>query len=459
MAATATALDFTYKYAYPSEVGELDDGFGLQLATCGAKHEQPYFFHGTLRSPREMGEMLLVLSDVVRTHFFLPRPPMTDPVVTGSESMLRFEGFSGCCGVYARVDLPAEAFDSEIQGRGTTNVDFNQPMRSALARLRDHDDAKLAVGKEGVELTNDDTRVVEKKVKLPIRWIKGFSEVQAYQPNMTIKLEAPAAEARKFIRSMPKSAAPKQPSFVTMTGRALRLSQREGRGAVKFAGTHRVKILEPLLSSAKSLRVWGDEETGVTGWEVLLKSGRFFLMLSPEVYRGFSGEGQVLSQLASSQWQDALPRVQAALEWQASLDADTLSEDLNFPRGEVEAALAVLGARGLAGFDANRGAYFHRELPFDLDRVEQLQPRLKNARKLVEGGKLRVLTESKGLAAGESDVEVAGTDVMHTVRLRNTGDKCTCPWFSKYQGQRGPCKHILAARLLTDGEQGEGEEA
>ncbi len=88
MAATATALDFTYKYAYPSEVGELDDGFGLQLATCGAKHEQPYFFHGTLRSPREMGEMLLVLSDVVRTHFFLPRPPMTDPVVTGSESML-----------------------------------------------------------------------------------------------------------------------------------------------------------------------------------------------------------------------------------------------------------------------------------------------------------------------------------------------------------------------------------
>ena len=450
MSATA-ALDFTYKYAFPSEVGELDDGFGVQLATCGARHEQPCFFDGRLRSPREMGEMLLVLSEVVRTHFFLPRPPMTDPVVTSSESMLRFEGFSGCCGVYARVDLPAEAFEFDIQGRGTTNVDFNNPMRAALARLREHDQARLAVGKEGVELSKDDTRVVEKKVKLPIRWIKGFSEVQAYQPGMTLKLEAPASEARKFVRSLPRSGSPKQPSFVTLTGRALRLSQRGGRGAVQFSGTHRVRILEPLLNSAKSLRVWANDDTGVTGWEVLLKSGRFFLMLSPEVYRGFSGEGQVLAQLASTHWQDALPSVQGALEWQASLDADTLSSELNFPQAEVEAALAVLGARGLAGFDLNRGAYFHRELPFDLQRVEQLQPRLKNARKLVEAEQVRVLSDVTGLGDGEADVEVAGTGVQHLVRLRTAGDKCTCPWFSKYQGQRGPCKHILAAHLVVDG--------
>ena len=93
-------------------------------------------------------------------------------------------------------------------------------------------------------------------------------------------------------------------------------------------------------------------------------------------------------------------------------------------------------------------------MPFDLERVEQLQPRLKNARKLLEAGGVRVLTDS----AGETDVEVAGTDVMHTVRLRTAGDKCTCPWYSKYQGQRGPCKHILAAHLLVDGdEEGEGD--
>ena len=129
---TATALDFTYRYAFPSTVGESDGGFGLTLATCGARHEQPHFFRGRLLRPHEMGAMLLVLSEVVRTHFFLPRPANLDPVVTSSEAMLRFEGFSGCCGVYARVDLPAEAFETDVQVHGTTNVDFNNPMRAAL---------------------------------------------------------------------------------------------------------------------------------------------------------------------------------------------------------------------------------------------------------------------------------------------------------------------------------------
>ncbi|MDR1187609.1 MAG: SWIM zinc finger domain-containing protein [Bifidobacteriaceae bacterium] len=25
-------------------------------------------------------------------------------------------------------------------------------------------------------------------------------------------------------------------------------------------------------------------------------------------------------------------------------------------------------------------------------------------------------------------------------------DRCTCPWWVKYHGTRGPCKHVLAAR-------------
>jgi predicted nucleic acid-binding Zn finger protein len=38
------------------------------------------------------------------------------------------------------------------------------------------------------------------------------------------------------------------------------------------------------------------------------------------------------------------------------------------------------------------------------------------------------------------------------VRLRAEGDRCTCPWFSKHQGQRGPCKHVLAARIFVEGD-------
>ncbi len=149
--------------------------------------------------------MLLTLAKVVSSRFYLPRALIQlDPVATCNEELVRFEGFSSCCGVYARVDLDAEGFDRDIQGRGTTNVDFNASMRSALAQVRDGDKVKLAVGLEEVQWTNNAETVVEKKVSLPVRWIKGFTEVQALQPSMKLRFELPGSEARKFIRGLPR---------------------------------------------------------------------------------------------------------------------------------------------------------------------------------------------------------------------------------------------------------------
>jgi uncharacterized Zn finger protein len=49
------------------------------------------------------------------------------------------------------------------------------------------------------------------------------------------------------------------------------------------------------------------------------------------------------------------------------------------------------------------------------------------------------------------DAKVPGSDFDHFVRLRFEGNKCTCRWHSRYQGQRGPCKHILAVRMKVEG--------
>lgn len=444
----SAALDFTYQYAFPSGVGATAGGKPqLSLATCDADHAKPYFFDGRVRQPRVMGEMLYVLSDVVRTHFFLPRPALLDPVLTSNEALLRLEGFSGCCGVYARVDLPAEAFDGECHGRGTTNVDFNTAMRNALLRLRDEEDVQFAVGADEVVLSKGAERTVEKKVKLPLRWIKGFSEVQAYQPRLELKMEVSAAEALRFTRTLPKASPPKMPSFAVSSGRSIRLAQREQKGAVRILGTHRVKVIEPLLARAQTLKVWADEDSGASAWEVGYGVGSFFLMISPEVFRGFSGEGQILAALARPPSDLVVAKVRASLRWQSQLDAARLAGELGLTQGEVEGALAVLGSRGLAGYDAEAGQYFHRELPFDLEKVEEMQPRLANARKLVEDGDVRQLSAGAG---GAAQFEVQGTGTLHRVSLGDERETCTCPWFSKYQGQRGPCKHILAASLALD---------
>ena len=443
----AASFDFTYKYAFPSGLDIANDRSPqLSLATCDLNHAQPYFFDGKVRAPRELGDMLVTLSDVVRTHYFLPMPALLDPVLTSNENLVRLEGFSGCCGVYARVDLPADAFEGDCHGRGTTNVDFNTPMRNALMRLRDNEDVRFAVGKDEVALTKGNERTVEKKVKLPVRWIKGFSEVQAYQPRLNLKMEVSAADALRFIRSLPKSAKPKMPSYAVSVGRGLRLSQRPAKGAVKILGTHRVKAIEPLLPRAKSVRVWADEDTGTSAWEVCFKTGSFFLMISPEVYRGFSGEGQVLSALANAPNDRFVSEVRAQLKWQSEINPASIADQMAAPLEDVENALAVLGSRGLAGFDVTTSQYFHRELPFDLSKVEALQPRLKAARKLVEAGGITP-ANADGLAYA-----VPGTGTTHRVKLNEGGDTCTCPWFSKYLGERGPCKHILAANLVHEGD-------
>src|SRR5579871_2291720 len=215
---------------------------GLRLATSGGADANPYFFHGRLAHPKEMADQLLTLWQVVGSRFFMPHLwRHLDPVVTANDRVLRFEGFSSCCGVYARADMNASAFEADLHGRGTTNVDFNGAMRAALGRIRNDDRVSLSVGSDGIALSEGDSQVVEKKVALPVRWLKGFTEVQAYQPALTLKFEIGAAEARQFLRGLPRGAGPKTPSWITPIGRGLRLSQRESKNAVRVNGTERLR--------------------------------------------------------------------------------------------------------------------------------------------------------------------------------------------------------------------------
>jgi hypothetical protein len=443
------AIDYSYRYREPSCLVEEGGRSALRLATCGGAEPNPDFFEGKISQPHVFSSMLLTLTQIVRTHFFLPRPASLDPVVTSSEDLLRFEGFSGCCGVYVLAAFPKEAFHAPIQGRGTTNVDINDSMRGGLSRLRQSRDATLSVGSGQLALQIDASSYVEKKVKLPVRWIKAFSEVQAYQAKLQSHSRISGPEFLRFLRNLPRDAARSKPAWIVPSGRSLRLSQRESADAIRLTGTDRLRVVESLAALTKDVQIWIDRDSGVSAWELQFETGRLLVLLSPELFRGFSGEGQVLTTLVRDDWQNAIDQVRARLTWDASVDIEATAQRCNLQPSELLDALRVLGTRGIVGFDVSQGRYFHRELPFDLSQIESLQPRLKSARQLVAEKKVRVHQR-----VGDSEVEVlvAGSDVEHLVRLSAQQDRCTCPWFSKHQGERGPCKHVLAARLLIDGD-------
>lgn len=444
-------LDYAYRYRFASELAAHSTGDRLRLATCGGAAENPYFFQGRLTRPQRTADLLRGLAQVVQSRFHVP-PAMlarilalADPVITSSDDVLRFEAFSACCSTYARVDLLPPALDGQLQGRGTTNVDFNAAMRAALARIRDGDQVELSVGAQAMELNRNAESVVERKVPLPLRWLKGFVEVQAYQARMRPRLEVSGAEAWRFLRALPRGIV-KQTCWIIPAGRGLRVSHRATADGVAVGGMQRLRVLEDLARHARQLRVFAEDASQTSCWVMDLDEARFHLVLSPEVWRGFSGEGQVLADLAGAGGMKALARVQASLKWQSRIDALSLAKKFSLAEDTVTAALSVLGARGLVGYDLAEQHYFHRELPFDLSRVEMLQPRLKDARKLLERQGVQIVKQE----GDRIEARVAGSGVEHRVRLSSEEARCTCPWFAKHQGMRGPCKHVLAVQILSE---------
>jgi uncharacterized Zn finger protein len=84
-------------------------------------------------------------------------------------------------------------------------------------------------------------------------------------------------------------------------------------------------------------------------------------------------------------------------------------------------------------------------------RVESLHPRLVDARKLVAEKLVRIVSQTGTGDELRAEAYVQGTEVEHRVRLQpgTDGDRCTCPWYGKHQGDRGPCKHVLATRIVA----------
>ncbi|WP_229402362.1 SWIM zinc finger family protein [Micromonospora okii] len=421
---------------------------GLALSTSGGPAPNPRFFAGFLTTPQPAAVGLLAVAEVARTRYFRPVSPASlDPVVTGSRDRLRFESFSGCCGVYARLDALPEGLDGDVLEHGTTNVDVNNPLRQALARVGGLDPLRLCVGPDDLTVETMDGAVVEKKVPLPSRWLRGFAEVQVLAAAFEPRAELPAAEAAAFLRRLPTTG-DRSVLWAVPAGRTLRLTSRPVPGAVCLTGPARLTALRPMLRFARSLRVYGPTVGAGSAptpstWELDTGALRLSLTLSPEPYRGFSGEGAALTALAGDDVADDADLISALLAWDPTVDVDALATAAGLDAARVRGALAQLGTAGRVGYDVSEAAYFHRVMPYDAGRAERDNPRLVGARALLEAG--AVDTDAAGATVRSGD------EVYRVRRLPDDRYTCTCPWWAKHRGRRGPCKHALATRMAAAG--------
>ena len=431
------AAELVYRYARPSPV---DDG-GMRLATSGETAAEPYF-HGFLERPDQGAAALLCVARVARTRFYVPPGSNArgdrDPVVTSEPGALRFESFSACCGVHARFDVMPDGLDTAGATPGTVNVDFNEPMRAALARVTARSPLHLQVGLDAVAVSTLEGEAVERRVPLPERWIKGFSEVQLAVAGLQPALELDAVAAQRFLRALPRGSAGRATLWARPAAGGARLGARPGGGAICVAAPDRLRVLEPVARHLTALRAFAvPDAEAASVWVAQMPGARLLVSLSPHFARGFSGEGGLLDDLADEALAIEAEFLDRALHgrWRFT-DADLTTTGLDVAR--ARRALTWLGAHGRIGFDPVDQVWFRRELPFPSERLAADPPRLRDARKLVAAG---------AVARGDGEALVDSAGKRYAVRLDPA--RCSCPWWSKHPGDRGPCKHLLAARLAA----------
>lgn len=439
--------DLEYQYTKVSSYSQVDGINRLVLAHQTELPEVnniPCFFWGNLTEPYLTAKCWSTIAKVVRSSFGPIPASLRDPIVSAGAERLRFEGFSSCNGVYVRLDMKPEAVDGEFIASGTTNVDFNDPMLNALNAIQKHERVTLSVGQQDVQVITSQAKVVEKKVKLPTRWIKGLTSVQLYLADMDLKFELNKIQTIQIFQSLPKGVA-KGDFFITKRAGKFMFATLSSADSVRIGGINRLRLLEGVLPLLDKAFVYesSDRETCA----LVCEFGKMQLLMafSPDSYRGFSGEGKALENMTENVPLEWVHGLNSLLKSNELFNPTMLSIEHDIEFGTMDNLTAGLSSMGLLGFDLSENLHFYRRLPFKTSRILSLNPRLKNAQKLIDMSQIKILEQRDQYI----EAQVRGTDVYHKVIIDHDTQRCTCNWFTTYQGKRGICKHILAVKMLN----------
>ena len=464
---------------------------GAALDFAANQLRKPVSFRGRVKEPLLLRQLLLamhqgVISDLrwSEEHWLTT----LDPVITVHHDQLFFEGFSSDQSIYVRLSAPLEVFEVEGEMRfGTTNIDFNFPLRAALRHLRSARRTVLRIGASGMGVTTSVGSAAldhfERKVDVPESWLKGFLQVQGALAMPAYRFDVHPADLLTVISFFQEHKAPRPPH-------GLRYEFTPGAPitAVLEPWNQRFTLRDALYSGyARSVRLWGRKRLELLR-DVLPYADRVEVSVLgrglPHCYTCYCGPYRYM--LALSGWIDndwatdvafellaprapadtvSVMRVHSYLSEHVAAPAAQIVSDTGLPPAQVEQALFELCRAGRVMADPTTRQYRLRELfaePLDASVLFAPDPRQLTAERLVAGGSvvLRSVTppeesvdqrhETKALATvteGESVYEVT-VAVDGSGRLRF--GRCQCEFFESNLMSRGPCVHIMATRLAVE---------
>lgn len=453
------ATELTLNFQSLSKIFESNNSSSIFLAVPTIPKQKtvvsPNLFKGKVTNTLLFRDLLMFLSEIVNSRFYRPDLwRLMDPVVTCEEKTIRMECFSSCASIYGRVDIDASLFENyELTQKGTTNVNFNKDFLQSLALLRPTSDSVLEIGQEFVSLETEKTKVVEEKVKLPDRWLKGFLQSQAIYRKAILIYELNTMSAKKLISEMTLSMSDKE-YYLVENGTAIQVLNSKPRkdNFLAVSGLNRITLLKKLMPHILGLKIYSVKETGATLWVIKTKNATVSFGISASVKNGFSGEGEALRNLSLNQDEYALEFAKHVIENLAYFDIEELANMLETSQEEALRIIDLLSIQGILGYDSELKKYFYRVLPF----ANKINKRFENSKEILENNNIEIEESKKDENGLYAKGWVQGTKAKYytNIHVNNLGylekAKCNCEWFIKHELKRGPCKHILALRFFCE---------
>ena len=512
---------FTFRYALASRV--TGSGGKTLVELVGNGQRAAVGAEGKIEDPMCLREALSALYDVVKSDFrYVPKDrtayvayqrmrkqsssmgsweaqqayigwlarndPMAwmilDPIVSVHPDELLFEVFSKDEGSYAKLGIDWSAFALDgAPVHGTTNIDYTSALFDGVQRMRSYRETRFTIGGGAVEVqTEGSAPVLEKQVKVPDAWLRGFLQVQSAGTLSATTVSIAPMDLYNVLRHLRLHADRKREGramrFELVPGEAPRIVLEpwgtvlnttagvyQGRTAqvIRVWGRRRLMLLRRLLPflDRVDIHLLG---TGLPSFYVLRAGPVTFTL-------GLSG-------FTSSNWAQAvsfdllLPRAGATSET-ANVDrvvayladkyvatAKEIASGVDLKAKEALQALQLACQQGKLMYDIARDAYRYRpiaEETLDADRFAFRNQRERRAYDLLaEKGAVKIALENRVHGVGlEITGKVAVASEKREYRPQMLFDdegrvrkaECTCTFFRKHQLNEGPCEHLVALRM------------
>ena len=515
--------DISLRYAGESRY--LTDGNDAQLALFGNLQRDPVHLDGVIRNPIHLREALSALYQVVGSDYrYIPKDrtayhafkrmrresanqgswqaqhayfdwlsrndPLAflilDPVISVHPDKVFFEVFSKDEGTYANLSVSMDAFD--LTGDpvcGTTNIDFSEQLFQSISRFRSYRQTRFTIGQQGVALdTEGSDRVLEKKIKIPDSWLRGFLQVQSaallptdsfsispidlYNALRHLRMNGDQKGKRRGLRiELVPDEKPRlvlEPWETVIETSHAQYTGREAK-VIRVWGRRRLSLLRRMLPLAQSVDVHLTG-SGLPSFWVLKSDLMTFTM-------GITG-------FTASNWSKALdfdlllPRaIQDAAEKQKPLEKIVKHLSKNWSDNESGLTKATklqgeeliqniqLGCQhGQLMFDVPEQVYRLRpltEVPLDFERLEFRSPFERSAYDLLHRkNAVAIVNENRiygtGIElTGKADVKEDKREYRPQLLVSDDGfvgrAECTCNQFRTQGLKQGPCTHLIALRL------------